>query len=380
MPSERPRHFADAVNGDCRARALIDAAALRHNLALARRLAPSSKIMAVVKSDAYGHGMAVVTRLIAERVDAFAVATLTEGIECRRTNPSVPITVLSGLRRSADLHRCRQHQLQPVVHTFEQVEWVEQYDGAPLSPWLKIDTGMNRLGVAPDEVADAIARLRRNRRVEGIRLMSHLANADDLDDDYTATQSRRFRECTDQYEMERSLANSAALMKWPQTHFQWVRPGIMLYGGSPLRGCRGGELGLRPVMQLESRLLSVKTIAAGQPVGYGGTFVTPAPMRIGVVGFGYGDGYPRAISPAAHVLIGDTRVPIIGRVSMGLLTLDLSGCEDAAVAAGSKVVLWGRGLGVDEVAEWAGSIGYELLSRVGANILRQIAEDGDGEI
>lgn len=366
------------MNEDCRARALIDAAALRHNLALARRLAPDSKIMAVVKSDAYGHGMALVTRSIADRVDAFAVATLTEGIECRLANPSVPITVLSGLCRAADLHRCRQHRLQPVLHSLEQVEWAEQYDGAPLSPWLKIDTGMNRLGVAPDEVADAIARLRRNRRIEGIRLMSHLANADDLDDCYTATQSRRFRECTEQYEMERSLANSAALMKWPQTHFQWVRPGIMLYGGSPVRGCRAPELGLRPVMQLESRLLSVKTIAAGQPVGYGGTFVAPAPMRIGVVEFGYGDGYPRAISPAAQVLLGDIRVPIIGRVSMGLFMVDLSACGDAA--AGSKVVLWGRGLGVDEVAEWAGSIGYELLSRVGASILRQSTEDGDGEI
>ena len=365
MNSAHPGAVSD---GSWHARALIDAAALRHNLALVRRHAPGCRVMAVIKSNAYGHGMAVVSREIAGEVDAFAVATMREGVDCRIANPAVPVTVLSGLRRPASLSQCQQYRLEPVVHTREHLEWIEQYDGAPLTLWLKIDTGMGRLGIEPGYVAAAAARLRRNRKVENIRLMSHLANADDIEDEYSAIQLRRFKQCTDQYEMERSLANSAAVMRWPQTHFQWVRPGIMLYGGSPLLGCHGPGLGLKPVMQLEARLLAVKTVAAGQPLGYGGDFVTAAPLRIGVVGFGYGDGYPLALSPSAGVLIGGVRAAVIGRVSMNMITVDLSGCKEAAI--GRKVVLWGGGLSIDEVAKWAGTVSYELLCKVSDRVAR----------
>ncbi len=368
-----------------RARALIDTGALRHNLALARRRAPGCKVMAVVKSNAYGHGLDAVSRAIAGEVDAFAVATLEEGIACRNANPATPVTVLSGLHQPAALEGCGQHRLDPVLHTPEHLRWLEHYRAAPLAVWLKIDTGMNRLGIAPGAVADAIARLRRNPRVESIRLMSHLANADDLEDAQTARQLERFRRCTDGCELARSLANSAAVMKWPQTHLQWVRPGIMLYGGSPLLGCDGARLGLKPVMQLEARLLAVKTVQAGQPVVYGGDFETPAPMRIGVVGFGYGDGYPRTISPAAEVWVGGgngggdgggggnsggRRAPVIGRVAMDMITVDLSHCAEADAVVGRRVVLWGDEVGVDEVANWAGTIAYELLCKVGARVPR----------
>ena len=369
-----------------RARALIDAGALRHNLAVVRALiskrAPDCRVMAVIKSNAYGHGMATVSRAIAERVDAFAVATLREGIDCRAANPSLPVTVLSGLDAPSSLDLCSRYRLEPVVHTPAHLQWVEAYRGAPLTLWLKIDTGMNRLGIAPGEVADAVARLGCSKQVEGIRLMSHLANADDPEDNYTDTQLRRFKQCTDEYKLVRSLANSAAVMKWPQTHFHWVRPGIMLYGGSPLTDCRGPQLDLRPAMQLEARLLSVKEVEAGQPLGYGGSYVTPAAARIGVVGFGYGDGYPRVLSPAAEVLIcGDdddgTRAPVLGRVAMDMLTVDLSRCRDAAI--GRKVVLWGAGLSVDEVAHWAGTISYELLCKVGERVSRVTVEEIDGQ-
>lgn len=366
------------MNGErWRARALIDAGALRHNLARVRKLAPGCRVMAVIKSNAYGHGMAAVSRAIAGRVDAFAVATLREGIDCRAANSSLPVTVLSGLHDPASLDLCGRHRLEPVVHTPAHVQWVEAYRGAPLTLWLKIDTGMKRLGIAPGEVADAVARLRRSKQVEGIGLMSHLANADGPEDDLSDRQLRRFKQCTDAYELVRSLANSAGVMKWPQTHFNWVRPGIMLYGGSPLMGCRGPELDLRPAMRLEARLLSVRNIAAGRPVGYGGDYVTPAPARIGVVGFGYGDGYPRVLSPAAEVLIGGVRAPVIGRVTMDMTTVDLSGCRDAAI--GRKVVLWGGGLSVDEVAHWAGTIPHELLCKVSGRVPRVTVEGTDGQ-
>ena len=362
-----------------RARALIDAGALRHNLELVRKLAPNSRVMAVVKSNAYGHGMAAVSRAIANQVDALAVATLDEGVECRAANPSLPVVVLSGLQQPASLDICRRYQLEPVVYTLPQIQWLEQYDGKPLTLWLKIDTGMNRLGIAPDEVADAVTRLRQCRCVSNLRLMSHLANADQPDNpdnpDNRATQKqlRKFKQYTDQYPLERSLANSAGVMNWQQTHLHWVRPGIMLYGGSPLLGQHGKQLGLRPVMQLEARLLCVKEIAAGQPLGYGGTFVSPVPMRIGVVGFGYGDGYPRTLSAAAEVLVGDVRVPVIGRVAMDMITVDLSGCPN--VVAGDSVVMWGGGLSVDQVASWAGTIADELLCKVGARVERIVLGD-----
>ena len=373
------------MNKHWRARALIDAGALRHNLELVRKLAPNSRVMAVVKANAYGHGMAAVSRVIADQVDALAVATLDEGIDCRAANPSLPVVVLSGLQHSASLDICRRYQLQPVVHTLPQVAWLEQYGGEALNLWLKIDTGMNRLGIAPEQVADVVARLRHCRGVSNLRLMSHLANADEPDeadspdnsdnpDDHgTQKQLRMFKQYTDPYPLERSLANSAGVMNCPQTHLHWVRPGIMLYGGSRLPGRGAAQPPLQPVMQLEARLLSVKEIAGGQPVGYGGTFVTAAPMRIGVVGFGYGDGYPRALSPGAEVLLGDVRVRLIGRVSMDMTTVDLSRCPNAV--AGDTVVMWGNGLSVDQVASWGATIADELLCAVGARVERIMLRD-----
>ncbi len=388
-----------------RASALINAAALRHNLAVARRQAPGCKVMAVVKSDAYGHGMALVTAALAGRVDAFAVATVQEGIDCRAAHPQTAVTVLSELQRPAALEVFRRHGLDPVLHTPTHVDWFVRnlHDGSaesaarrlpPPAPWVKIDTGMNRLGLAPAQVGEAIAKLRR-AGVKNLRLMSHLANADDRQDDYSITQLTRFRQCTAPYVaqpessrpavnqpevnqpratqlaahplLERSLANSAGVMQWPQTHFQWVRPGMMLYGGSPLLGRCGAELGLRAVMHLQARLLAIKRIEAGQSVGYGGAFVSRARMPMGIVGFGYADGYPRLVEQAA-VLIGGVRAPIIGRVSMDMLSVDLSACPQAVV--GDQVTLWGERLGVDEVAAWSGLSPYELLCGVGGRIAR----------
>ncbi|MGI9311759.1 MAG: alanine racemase [bacterium] len=362
-----------------RARALIDACALRRNLATARRLAPACKVMAVIKSNAYGHGIEAVVGALSRRVDAFAVATAQEGIACRALAPATPITLLSGPGDADEVALCQRERLDPVVHTSAQVEWLAQYDGAPLTAWLKIDTGMGRLGLAPAQASAAIAKLRRNRALAELRLMSHLANADDADDDFSTTQQTRFQRIAETRELACSLANSAGVMRWPQTHLDWVRPGIMLYGASPLRDARAPAIGLRPAMRLQARLLAIKHLAAGQPVGYGGAFVTAAPTRLGVVGYGYGDGYPRfADDASAAVQVGSRRAPIIGRISMDLTAVDLTAHDDA-VEVGDEVTLWGDDqLGVDEVAQWANTIAYDLLCRVGARVLR-VAADSDND-
>ncbi len=373
---------------DCwRTRAVLDLAALRHNLAVVRKLAPACKIMAVLKANAYGHGMARISGALADRVQGFAVASVAEGIRCRRALASAaadvaadvapPIALLSGLQHASDLVLCRRHQLAPVAHTAAHVEWLAQYRGTSLTAWLKIDSGMHRLGIAPQQVAEAVARLRANRCLARLGLMSHLAAADAAEHSFTERQLAIFTRATDAHqshcELGRSLANSAAVLQHPQTHFQWVRPGLMLYGVSPLRDtATAADMNLRPVMQLESRLLAIKQVAAGQPVGYGGAFVTAAPTRLGIVGIGYGDGYPWSLSSAAEVLIGDTRAPLIGPVAMDMLTVDLSHCKAAAV--GDPVLLWGKQLRVEEVANWAGTLPYELLSRVSARVPRVVVE------
>ena len=353
-----------------RARALIDRSALRDNLKVARRLAPNSRVMAVVKADAYGHGLAEVTETLAPHVDAFAAATLEEALACRRMHPEIMITVLSGLLAPESLEVCARHNLQPLAHSSAHLQWLAGYDGAPLSVWLKIDTGMTRLGLEPAQVAGALGELGRNSRIRITGLMSHLANADDAEDDFTASQAERYQKCADQHELARSLANSAGVMQWPQTHLDWVRPGILLYGGSPLRGRDAGELGLRAAMQLEARLITVRDIEAGRAIGYGGTYRARAAARIGILAFGYADGYPRTPAEGAVALIGGARAPIVGRVSMDMLALDVSNCPAEAAGVGGAAVLWGAELPIDEVAEKTGTIAHVLLCGVGARVRR----------
>lgn len=328
--------------------------------------------MAVVKCNAYGHGLAQVAGALARHVDAFAVATLQEGVDCRQAAPESPVTILSGLLRPEDLAVCARARLHPVLHCEEHLQWVERRRGQvkSLNPWLKIDTGMNRLGIAPARVADAVARLQRVG--VNIRLMSHLASADDASDGFTDAQLRRFKRATDAFDVERSLANSAAVMRLPATHCDWVRPGVMLYGGSPLLGIHGPALDLQPVMQLQARLIAVKTVRKNDAIGYGLDFTAPKSMRIGIVGFGYGDGYPRTVdrggdASAPAVLINGNRAPLVGRVSMDMLTVDVSKIE---ARIGDEVTLWGDGLSVDEVAAWAGTIAYELLCKISERVER----------
>ncbi|HEY0634077.1 MAG TPA: alanine racemase [Gammaproteobacteria bacterium] len=345
------------------ARAVIDLGALRHNLAVARRAAPHSRIMAAVKANGYGHGLVRVARAL-EDADAFGVAALSEAVELREAGIAQPIVLLEGFFHGDELAHIARLGLEVALHHLPQLEALERFiSPAPVSVWIKIDTGMHRLGFAPEQVAEVRERLLslgERARLRGF--MTHFANADDRNDAMTLRQLEQFTRATVSYAGERASANSAGLLGWPQSHADWVRPGIMLYGASPFIGRTGVQEGLRPVMTLHSELIAVNTLKAGDAVGYGGSWRCPEPMKVGVVAIGYGDGYPRHVPTGTPVLVNGKRVPLVGRVSMDMITVDLRTQPEARV--GDPVVLWGEGLPVEEITESAGTISYDLLCRI----------------
>lgn len=344
-------------------RATIHLAALRENLKRVRELAPRSKVMAVVKADGYGHGLERVARELSA-ADAFGVASIADGQRIRATGLSNRVVVLSGIDEPSDLAQMRRLDLESVVHHESQLAWLEA-DAAPagarrLRVWLKADTGMHRLGFAPSQVAAAHARLRALDGVDPrITLMTHFANSDVFDDPISATQIARFEGVARELAGERSLANSAGVLGFPQAHADWVRVGGLLYGISVVADRSGAEFGFHPAMTLATRIIAINRIARGERIGYGGTWECPEDMDVGVAAIGYGDGYPRHAPPGTPVLLRGRKAPVIGRVSMDLVTLDLRGHADAEV--GDEVLLWGPALPVERVAEAAGTIGYELV-------------------
>lgn len=345
------------------AHAVLDLSAPRHNLQQVRRYAPDSKIMAVVKANGYGHGLIRVARALSG-VDAFAVARVDEGIRLREAGIEERIAVLEGFISLEELDLVRQYSLEPVIHSMFQVEMIETASGTTsLAIWLKLDTGMNRLGLTDEAFIEALRRMKQCSLVRTpIPLMTHLAKADELDAVETDRQLEFFQRVTEGLEGERSVANSAGILGWPRARVDWVRPGIMLLGVSPFMHKIGSDYNLQTVMTLQSRLIAVKSIAAGNAVGYGGRWMSPKKMRLGVVAIGYGDGYPRTIANGTPVLVGQVRVPVVGAVSMDMVTVDLSKCPNAEV--GDSVVLWGDQLPVEEVAEFAETIPYTLLCAV----------------
>ncbi|MFQ5995596.1 MAG: alanine racemase [Acidiferrobacterales bacterium] len=350
------------------ARALIDAQALRHNLDRVRQAAPQSKIMAVLKANGYGHGLISVARVLLE-AHAFAVASFDEALTLRNAGVAHPTCLLEGFFDDAELGALNHYRFATVVHHESQLRRLERAaQPYPFDVWLKIDTGMHRIGFSPERVQAVLERLRQCRCVGRIRLMSHLANADDANDSTTTEQIARFTKLAKDSDMERSLANSAGILAWPGSHLDWVRPGIMLYGVSPLLDRTAEDLELQPAMTLTSQLIAVNRQRKGERVGYGGEWTCPEDMLVGVVAMGYGDGYPRHAPGQTPVLINGKRVPLIGRVSMDMITVDLRNQPDAK--AGDPVVLWGKGLSVEEVAKRAGTIGYELLARMPARVPR----------
>ena len=343
--------------------ATIHTDALRHNLSQIRHRAPNSRVMAVVKADGYGHGLERVARALSG-ADAFGVAALSDAERLRAAGLSQPIVLLSGFDEPDDLLQLRRLNVETVVHHATQLEMLEQAPiGELIRCWLKLDTGMHRLGFAPEHLREAHARLQAMPAVAGdIVLMNHFASSDEFDKPQTREQLRVFAEATAGLPGVRSLANSAAVLGWPAAHADWVRPGGALYGISVVEGTTGSDFGLRPAMTLSTRLIAVNRVRKGERIGYSATWECPEDMPVGVAAIGYGDGYPRHAPAGTPVLLNGRRAHIIGRVSMDLMTIDLRSQPDAK--PGDPVVLWGEGLPVETIGASAGTIGYELVCSI----------------
>lgn len=345
------------------ARVVINLAALRHNINRVRQLAPHSKVMAIVKADAYGHGITRVGQTLTS-ADAFGVACLEEARELRESGITQPIILLEGPYSGNELVEIQKLKLEIVVHDLTQIEMLEKFQSKkPVKVWIKVDTGMHRLGFLPEDFAEIWQRAMLVDSVsKNIGVMTHLASASDRKSPMTSAQLITFSELCGQLRAERSIANSAGVIAFPDSHVEWVRPGLMLYGVSPMEDSTSHDEGLIPVMTLESRLIAVKQLNANEPVGYGATWRCPEDMPVGVVAAGYGDGYPRHAPSGTPVLINGERVTLIGRTSMDMLVVDLRSQPRARV--GDPVILWGKNLPVEEIAKYAGTIPYELLCGV----------------
>lgn len=350
--------------------AIIDRSALRNNLARVRAIAPDQQVMGIVKANAYGHGLVRVARLLSDGagVDAFGVACLEEAEGLRAAGVQRPITLLEGVFEPSEYRDAARLGLTVVIHHWWQIEALESVTlPMPVSVWLKVDTGMHRLGLAPEQVMDAWKRLYACRgALPPVGLMTHFACADTRNSAATARQLACFRKTVAGLSEVWCLANSAAILSDPAGHGQWVRPGLMLYGVSPFPGESAASLGLCPVMQFTSRLIAINTVRRGEAVGYGGSWVVTTDTMVGMVAAGYADGYPRHAPSGTPMLVNGRPASLLGRVSMDMLCVDLTNHPDARI--GDPVLLWGKGLPVEEVASAAGTIPYELLCHIAPRV------------
>lgn len=341
------------------ARALIDLQALRHNYQLARE-STGVKALAVIKADAYGHGAVRVAEALEDQADGFAVACIEEALELRAAGLRAPILLLEGFFEASELALIVEHDLWFVVHSSWQLDALEQAaTHKPLTAWLKLDTGMHRVGFEPADYRAAYQRLLGSGKVGKVVLMTHFARADELDSPRSEEQVAVFRAATEGMVAETSLRNSPAVLGWPHIPSDWVRPGIMLYGATPFDHPQALANQLKPVMTLESKIISVRELPAGEPVGYGAAFVTPRTTRVGVVAMGYADGYPRQAPTGTPVWIDGQPSQLLGRVSMDMLCVDLTQVPQAGL--GSRVELWGRNVLASDVAARAGMIPYQIF-------------------
>ncbi len=350
--------------------AYIDLAALTHNLNVTRQYAPHARLMAIIKADAYGHGLLHTAQAL-KQTDGFALLELDAAIELREAGYRHPILLLEGFFSTKELALFEQYQLSAVIHHNEQVAMLSTCKQRGLDIFLKINTGMNRLGFSPEQFPSALESLLANESINHITLMTHFANADDTIDNKRFTQQLQcFNRITTEYELPYSLANSAAIIRYPETHADWVRPGIMLYGASPFADKTASELNLKPVMTLSSNIIAIHQLARGDSTGYGNIFQAGRAMKIGIVACGYADGYPRHALTDTPVLVNNQRSRTLGRVSMDMLAIDLTGIENAQL--NSPVILWGKGLPVEEIAQAAGTISYELLCALSPRVEKTV--------
>ncbi len=345
----------------------IDLGALRHNVEVARSFAPGSNIVAVLKANAYGHGAITVAKAIQSQVTMFAVSSIEEALQLRHAGLQKQILLLEGCFHASELAVAQDNDFAVVFHNLEQVAQLERESlNGQVATWLKLDTGMHRLGL---DIADGLIAYRRlvasGKTAKQPILMTHMASADLLDKPYTKNQMLlfdEFRNRLGEAGANTSIGNSATVMAWPQAASDYIRPGIMLYGLSPFE--QGVDLAnqLKPVMTLESEVIAIRQVAVGECVGYGSTWQAQQPSVVATVAIGYGDGYPRNAKSGTPVLVKGNRAKLAGRVSMDMLSIDVT--HIPGVKLGDKVTLWGEGLNVNEVASWADTIGYELVTRM----------------
>lgn len=356
--------------------ASINLDALKHNFSVIKQKLPNHPILAMVKADAYGHGGVEIARAL-DQANAFGVTTLQEAIRLRDAGIQQEMVWVIGFMNETDLQASVKYRLTPVVHSIQQVQMLEQNPHlTPVKIWMKLDTGMHRLGFLPNEFKDVLARLQACKSVQKpIGLMTHLATADWLHSQMTVQQLESFSKLTQAYEGPKSVANSALILG--DSNFihegEWLRPGIMLYGVSPFAGTQGADYGLRPVMTLKAKIMTIKNLRCGEKVGYGATWQCPEDMLLAVVSIGYGDGYPRSVKNGTPVLVNGVRCAVVGRVSMDMVMIDLRPNPQAQV--GDTVILWGDDLPVEEIAVNADGFSYEMLTRIAPRVERHYVVD-----
>jgi alanine racemase len=346
----------------------IDRSALRHNIRCARETAPDAFIVAMIKANAYGHGLIEVAKTLAPLSDKLGVARFDEVLQLRQNGISCPLLLMGTLLNSDELYWCANNNVALAVHSLATAQLIcTSTTPAPLEVWLKFDTGMNRLGFDREALLAAHTLLSKAKQSGEIRLMSHFSSADEVGSTVTQEQISRVDKLARELPpMDQSLANSAGLIAWPQSHRQWVRPGIMLYGDDPTGQ---QKIGLKTVMSLKSKIIAVKDVLAGDSVGYNARWSARQPSRIAAIGIGYGDGYPRQLPNGTPVLINGQQFPLVGRVSMDICSVDISSAKHP-ISVGDVVTLWGDDLPAMTIAAMAGTISYHLYTGVTQRVQR----------
>lgn len=350
------------------ARITLHPKALQHNLQQARLAAPNAKILAVIKANAYGHGMLEVASIL-KNADGYAVSCLPEAVELRYSGTQHPILVLQGHQNLDELIAASSLQLRVVIHDPSQLSFFEHLT-TTVHVALKIDTGMHRIGISPEDAHKLYSSLKNNQNVApDIWVMTHFSCADDLENSNTEHQIQQFNDCTQSFSAASCIPNSAGILGWPTSHSDWIRPGIMLYGSSPFgfNNTANQKHNLQAAMTLTAPLIAVHTLKKGEPIGYGASYNCPYDMQVGVVACGYADGYPRHAETGTPVYINNTKTHLIGRVSMDMIVINL---HNINAEAGDIVELWGKNISVDQVAYHAETISYELLCNAGNNCIR----------
>jgi len=342
--------------------AVLSTENLLHNLSVMRKKAPRAKIIAMVKANAYGHGLRSVSKRLESHVDLLGVASIDEALALRQAGVRTAIILMEGVFAPDELNVAAHENFHVVFHDVEQLQWLQNLsDTAQIEAWLKIDTGMGRLGFDSIEAEKIYQQLIQNPNIKSpVRILSHLACADDPANALNQQQIKEFKLLTEQLKTEFSLCNSAGILDFPDCHYDFVRPGITLYGASPFTHKTGIDLGLKPVMTLQTKLIAIKHKSKGSFLGYGARFACPKDMLVGVVACVYGDGYPRSAKDGTPVLVNNVRTQLSGQVSMDMMTVDLSQCPTAKV--GDPVILWGTGLPIEEVAQFTHQVAYDLLT------------------